>query len=60
MQLADAGRRPCGRIFTSADGKNCPRVKSCPWDKRGRVRMSGRRSRTFGRPDGKFYRRMSI
>jgi hypothetical protein len=43
----DARVRPCGRIFTSADGKNRLRVKSRPRGKRGR-------------PDSKFYRRMSV
>jgi hypothetical protein len=40
-QLADAGLRPLKQIFTSADGKSRPRVKSRPWGKRGRARTSG-------------------
>jgi hypothetical protein len=46
----------CGRIFTRADDKNRPRVKSCPWDKRGLARTSGRK----GRLDGKFYLKTSV
>jgi hypothetical protein len=48
--------RPHGRIFTSTDGKNCPRVKSRPQGKRGRARTSGRRER----PDTKFYPKASV
>jgi hypothetical protein len=39
---ADAGLHPCGRIFTSADGKNCLRVKSHLRGKRGRAWTFGR------------------
>jgi hypothetical protein len=45
----DAGLHPRGRFFTSADSKICPRVKSHPWDERGRAWTSGRRPRTSGR-----------
>jgi hypothetical protein len=47
---------PCKRIFTNADGKIRPRVKSCSQDKRGHARTSGRKERA----DGKFYRRTSV
>jgi hypothetical protein len=53
---ADAGVRLRGRIFTSADSKNRPRVKSRPWGICGRTRTSGRK----GRLDCKFYRRTSV
>jgi hypothetical protein len=43
----DAPQRPRGRIFTSADGKFCPRVKSSPWAKSS-LWDKRRRSRTFG------------
>jgi hypothetical protein len=54
---------PRGQMFTSADGKNRPWIKSRLWGKRIRARTSGRRPRMSGRkghPDGKFYHRMSV
>jgi hypothetical protein len=39
---ADATQRPHGLIFTSADGKIRPWVKSRPRGKHGRARTSGR------------------
>jgi hypothetical protein len=48
--------RPRGQIFTSADGKKRPGVKSLLRDKRGRARTSGQK----GRPDSKFYPKTSV
>jgi hypothetical protein len=59
----DATRLPRGRLsvfarldFYRRGRENRMRVKSRPWDKRGRARMSRRK----GSPDGKFYRRTSV
>jgi hypothetical protein len=42
LRLRGRELRPHGLIFTSADGKNRPWVKSHPRGKRGRAWVSGR------------------